>query len=123
MSDEQQQPSIPTDGDLGSPAKIENLVLSVIAEVTRYPREILEPSAQLEEDLGIDSLKRAEILAVLSARLGRPDMLSAPQVPLRTIADMVQALQIFLNGPPVAPVGPPTPLAPAYTSSADRQPP
>src|SRR5262245_10912048 len=98
----------------------EELVLSVISEVTRYPREILVPAAQLEEDLGIDSLKRAEIMAVLSARVGRPDMLSAPPVQLRTIADVSQALQTFLAGQPATEARPPAPPTPA-PKSAVRQ--
>lgn len=37
-------------------------VQRLFAEVTRYPRELLEPNADLEEDLGIDSVKLGEIL-------------------------------------------------------------
>src|SRR5690242_14027323 len=36
---------------------LDQSVRGIFAEVTRYPLEILEPSASLEEDLGIDSVK------------------------------------------------------------------
>jgi len=36
--------------------------------VTRYPLDILELGANLEEDLGIDSVKLGEIFAVLRER-------------------------------------------------------
>src|SRR5579862_3090590 len=48
-------------------------VLSIIAEVTRYPREVLQWDAGLEEELGIDSVKRVEILTVIRARLKLPE--------------------------------------------------
>ena len=41
-------------------------VVAVVAEKTGYPAELLEPGQALEEDLGIDSLKRVEILSALA---------------------------------------------------------
>lgn len=46
----------------------DDAVLSVISEITRYPRDVLVGEAVLEDDLGIDSLKRVEIWAGLSQR-------------------------------------------------------
>ena len=40
-------------------------VRDIFAQVTRYPVDILEPHASLEEDLGIDSVKLGEVFAVL----------------------------------------------------------
>lgn len=75
-----------------------DMVVSVIAEVTRYPRDILLPEAHLEEDLGIDSVKRAEILAVLASRFKVPETAAPPVGELRTIADVVTALDQLLAG-------------------------
>jgi enoyl-[acyl-carrier protein] reductase III len=62
-------------------------VLSVIAQVTRYPAAILTPDASLEDDLGIDSVKQAEILAVLGRELG---LTAEPaRGSLRTIGDVI----------------------------------
>jgi hypothetical protein len=40
-------------------------VRTIFSEVTRYPLDILDPLANLEDDLGIDSVKRGEIFSVL----------------------------------------------------------
>src|SRR2546430_9989 len=52
-------------------SNVENIVLDTLVETTRYPREILTPEAQFDEDLGIDSLKRVEIVAALLNRFGQ----------------------------------------------------
>ena len=43
-----------------------NRVLRCIAVTTRYPTELLVPHADLENDLGIDSVKNLEIVLALS---------------------------------------------------------
>ena len=68
-------------------------VQRVFADVTRYPVEILEPDANLEEELGVDSVKLGEIFAVLRARWTLPPMSElrghvAPER-LRTIGGIV----------------------------------
>jgi enoyl-[acyl-carrier protein] reductase III len=87
-------------------------VIAVIAEVTRYPSAILTLDAALEDDLGIDSVKLAEILAVLGRELnlvGEP-----PRGSLRTIQDVVD---VCSQGAVVAPVVA-TPVAPAPVVAA-----
>jgi len=76
----------------GSPdagAQIERLLLEILAEKTGYPLDTLEPSIDLEADLGVDSIKRVEILSTLQDR--RPD-LPAPEpedlARLRTIGQI-----------------------------------
>ena len=43
--------------------------MEVIAEKTGYPAEMLELDMALDADLGIDSIKRVEILSALQERL------------------------------------------------------
>ncbi|MGL6094717.1 MAG: acyltransferase domain-containing protein, partial [Fimbriiglobus sp.] len=50
-------------------------LLDVVAEKTGYPVEMLEPAMALDADLGVDSIKRVEILSALQDRLP-----AAPQV-------------------------------------------
>ncbi|MCA8955931.1 MAG: SDR family NAD(P)-dependent oxidoreductase, partial [Planctomycetes bacterium] len=75
---------------------VTEVLLAVVAEKTGYPAEMLELSMGLDADLGIDSIKRVEILAALQERL--PD---APVVKpehlgeLHTLADIVA----FLGAP------------------------
>ena len=45
------------------------VLLQVVAEKTGYPVEMLELDMQLDDDLGIDSIKRVEILSALQDRL------------------------------------------------------
>ena len=47
----------------------ENLLLEVVAEKTGYPVEMLSMDMSLDTDLGIDSIKRVEILSALQERL------------------------------------------------------
>ncbi len=80
------------------------LLLEAVAEKTGYPIEMLELDMRLDADLGIDSIKRVEILSAVQDRLPEiraigPEHTAALQT-LRQIAE-------FLS----------TPLAPAPTHS------
>lgn len=77
--------------------ELRDLVLSVVAEVTRYPRDILVPEADLEEDLGIDSVKRAEIFAVLRTRFNLPEPTEAAPIDVRTVGSVVAAVEHYLG--------------------------
>ncbi len=52
-----------------STAAIEATLLATIAEKTGYPTDMLELTMSLDADLGIDSIKRVEILSALKERL------------------------------------------------------
>ena len=47
-----------------------SVVLEIISERTGYPVDMIEPDLDLEADLSIDSIKRAEIAGELAKRLG-----------------------------------------------------
>ncbi|MFD9890372.1 SDR family NAD(P)-dependent oxidoreductase [Amycolatopsis sp. NPDC059027] len=73
-------PAVPSTVVLGEPAPVpaaaesDRPVLSVVVEVigerTGYPAEMIEPGLDLEADLSVDSIKRAEIAGELASRLG-----------------------------------------------------
>src|SRR5205085_931234 len=44
------------------------VLLEVVSEKTDYPPEMLDPSMHLHSDLGIDSIKRVEILSAVQGR-------------------------------------------------------
>src|SRR5262245_16818478 len=71
-------------------------VQRVFAQVTRYPLEILDPEAALEEDLGIDSVKLGEVFAVLRETYQLPPVLGIPPEQLRTIGGIASALVQYL---------------------------
>ena len=54
---------------------VKSMLLSIVAERTGYPTEMLDVDADLEADLGIDSIKRVEIIGALQKAL--PDTLAA----------------------------------------------
>ena len=51
-------------------------LIDVVAEKTGYPAEVLDLDMQLDADLGIDSIKRVEILSALQERF--PDLPAPP---------------------------------------------
>src|SRR6185503_856383 len=77
-------------------------VRRIFAEVTRYPVEILEPTADVEDELGIDSVKLGEILAVLRERFTLPPTSELrtrfPASQLRTIGGITEAIGTFARG-------------------------
>ncbi len=52
-------------------------LVSTVSERTGYPAEMLDPDLDLEADLGIDSIKRIEILGAMRDRLGLGSMSDA----------------------------------------------
>ncbi len=76
-------------------SKITETVLSVVCEKTGYPREMVDPAMDIEADLGIDSIKRVEIIAAVEERLpGLPQIKPEHMGSLRTLAQIVA----FLSG-------------------------
>jgi enoyl-[acyl-carrier protein] reductase III len=73
-------------------------IQQVFAEVTRYPREILDPAADLEEDLGIDSVKLGEVFSVLRERYQLPAELEIPRNGFRTLRDIAAGLRPYVGG-------------------------
>ncbi len=76
-----------------TPVDLFEAVITAVAELTRYPRSILQPDADLEEDLGIDSVKRAEILGALRSRLNLPQAEAATLAGIRNVGDIVAAIE------------------------------
>ena len=74
-----------------------NTLLSIVSEKTGYPVDLLEPSMSLEADLGIDSIKRVEILGVMQDTVpGLPPLKPDEMAVLDTlgeIADYIQSQQ------------------------------
>ncbi len=62
-----------------APPDIQTTLLSIVAELTGYPEAMLDLAMDIEADLGIDSIKRVEILSAMEERMPRlprvtPDM-------------------------------------------------
>ena len=52
-----------------APDRVGPVLLEVVAEKTGYPVDMLELNMSLDADLGIDSIKRVEILSALQEQL------------------------------------------------------
>ena len=69
------------------------ILIDVVAEKTGYPASVLDLDMQLDADLGIDSIKRVEILSAVQERLPglptlKPEQLGSFRT-LRAIADFI----------------------------------
>jgi acyl transferase domain-containing protein/phosphopantetheinyl transferase (holo-ACP synthase) len=83
------------------------LLLTIIAERTGYPVELLGLDLDLEADLGIDSIKRVEILGTLRRTLADQDVDLESLAARRTIRQIVDALGVAstVAGSPGAELG------------------
>jgi len=69
-------------------------MLQIVAEKTGYPVDMLDLGMDLESDLGIDSIKRVEILAAVDERAaGLPKLDRSQMSALHTLAEIVDYLQ------------------------------
>jgi NAD(P)-dependent dehydrogenase (short-subunit alcohol dehydrogenase family)/acyl carrier protein len=99
------KPSPVKEADQVNPSAIETHLLAVVAELTGYPEETLALDMQIEADLGIDSIKRVEILSTLEERLPHippiaPESMGSIQT-LRQIVEFLTASGTHI--PPVRP--------------------
>ena len=68
-------------------------VVKCVEIATRYPKQLLTPEADLETDLGIDSVKRVEIVTELSSEFGL-DLLAQEDAPaVRTIQQISEWIE------------------------------
>ena len=93
-------------------AKIQSVMMSVVAEKTGYPTEMLELSMDMEADLGIDSIKRVEILGAVQDEItDLPELNPEDLAELRTLGEIVSYMQ--------SKAGATAPVAVAATASID----
>jgi acyl transferase domain-containing protein/acyl carrier protein len=79
---------------------LQALMMAVVAEKTGYPADMLEADMDLEGDLGIDSIKRVEILAALQDKAPElPPVDTGTMASLHTPGAIVEYLQNLLADP------------------------
>ncbi|WP_232772497.1 type I polyketide synthase [Psychromonas sp. Urea-02u-13] len=84
--------------------KIQNVMMSVVADKTGYPTEMLELSMDMEADLGIDSIKRVEILGAVQDEItDLPELNPEDLAELRTLGEIVSYMQSKAGA--IAPAG------------------
>ena len=69
--------------------EVTDAVVGIVSEMTGYPRELLDLDLDLEADLGVDTVKQAEVFAAVRARFGveRDDNLALREFP--TLAHVI----------------------------------
>jgi acyl transferase domain-containing protein/acyl carrier protein/NAD(P)-dependent dehydrogenase (short-subunit alcohol dehydrogenase family) len=106
-----------------SDSSILDKVLEIVAEKTGYPRDMLDPDLDLEADLGVDTVKQAEVFAMVRETFGIPrqDNLKLRDYPtLRHVVGYVEQSKGGAATPTVASsVAPPIPaFAPGSTPTS-----
>src|SRR5690606_2605000 len=75
-------------------SSVSPLLLQIVAEKTGYPESMLDLGMSLDSDLGIDSIKRVEILSALQDALPDLPVVEADELgALRTLGDIVARLE------------------------------
>ncbi|MDX6770971.1 MAG: beta-ketoacyl synthase N-terminal-like domain-containing protein [Elusimicrobiota bacterium] len=95
------------------------VLLAIVSEKTGYPAETLNADMDLEGDLGIDSIKRVEILSAVREKLpGAPQVKPEHLGTLRTLRSIADYLSNGMAAPAAAPAVAPAVVAPAAAPSA-----
>ncbi|REE95220.1 type I polyketide synthase [Thermomonospora umbrina] len=86
------------------PDNVRTFVLSVIEDKTGYPTDMLKDELELDRDLGIDSIKRVEILSSLEGIVPSLNDIDKALLDdlaaLRTIGDVIAKAEELLAGTP-----------------------
>ena len=69
---------------------ITSALMEIVSEKTGYPQQMLEPEMDMESDLGIDSIKRVEILGTAQENIP-----SLPEIPAEELAELRTLGQII----------------------------
>ena len=97
---------------------IQKVMMDVVAEKTGYPTEMLELEMDMEADLGIDSIKRVEILGAVQETIpDLPELNPEDLAELRTLGEIVSYMQSKVSAAP-APVSAAAVVTTAAVSSA-----
>ena len=98
-------------------------VVSIVAEMTGYPADLLDLDLDLEADLGVDTVKQAEVFAAVRERFGveRDESLSLREFP--TLAHVIGWVRDKTGGPAGRPARQPRGALDALAPSrpADRR--
>ena len=80
-------------------AQLTQALMEIVSEKTGYPLETLEPGMDMESDLGIDSIKRVEILGAMQAQYpDLPRLKPEELAELRTLAQIIDHMGGKLGG-------------------------
>lgn len=79
------------------PVDVESFVIATVMDQTGYPREVIDLDGDFEIDLGLDDLKRLELLTYLSTHCSVPSLASGNFTTLRNVIDFLVHAQTAGN--------------------------
>jgi acyl transferase domain-containing protein/short-subunit dehydrogenase len=82
---------------------VSDVVRTVVAEITGYQVSIVEPSMELEADLGVDTVKQATILATLAERFRLQQEIEFRIADFPTVGHLIEFFGARKAPPPVRP--------------------
>ncbi|MGX1315096.1 acyl transferase domain-containing protein/acyl carrier protein/NADP-dependent 3-hydroxy acid dehydrogenase YdfG [Streptomyces calvus] len=110
-------PAAPTTAAGPDADTVRTVLLDIVADKTGYPADMLDPTMDIEADLGIDSIKRVEIMGALQEHFATTTTAGPEQLAeLRTLADIVTFVADASTG--TAPTAP-APAAPTTAAGPD----
>ncbi len=115
-------PAAPMSASQGDPVK--DRVLALVAEKTGYPVEMLDLDLDLEADLGVDTVKQAEVMATIREAYGiaRDDKIKLRDFPtLAHVIRFVYEKKPELGTAQAAPIPVPATEVPAPKVEQDRE--
>ena len=97
---------------------IAKALMEVVSDKTGYPTEMLEPYMDMEADLGIDSIKRVEILGAMQERF--PELPKIDPEALAELRTLAQITDYLAKGAPAQAVSAPVqPAQPEFAQAID----
>ncbi len=95
---------------------LKEALLEIVADKTGYPAEMLDLDMDMEADLGIDSIKRVEIMGALQER--HPDLPEVEADDLAELRTLGEILAYVSQAAPSGAVSAPAPAAPEPVAAA-----
>ncbi|MFJ4657418.1 beta-ketoacyl synthase N-terminal-like domain-containing protein [Nocardia sp. NPDC088792] len=115
-------PQAPAGAGVASGDALRQALREVVAEKTGYPVEMVDPTMDLEADLGVDSIKRVQVIGALQERFPELPVLGPEQLgTLRTLDQIVDELAGADGGPAVSAPAAVIPVVSAAVSPAASQ--
>ncbi len=118
----QPQPSAAAPAAATPAPDVKNVLFEIVSRLTGFPVEMLEPEMNIESDLGVDSIKKVEIISELEKAFPDKEDLSAQRLgSVKTLADICTAVETDRGNTP-APEQAATPMANEQNKQKNNQP-